>query len=128
MRKMVSARLEEGRVRRGRYATTSRDGLMGAFKVRGPCGADLVILSSGPDAKMTIGNWEHVSVSLAHRTPNWTEMSWIKDLFWDDDEAVLQFHPPKREYVNLHPYCLHLWRPLDGDVRVPPSSLMGPML
>lgn len=21
----------------------------------------------------------------------------------------MQVHPPRSEYVNLHPYCLHLW-------------------
>lgn len=23
---------------------------------------------------------------------------------------VIQIHPAKSEYVNLHPYALHLWR------------------
>ena len=70
--------------------------------------------------------WEHVSVSLKHRCPNWQEMCFVKDLFWSEDELVVQFHPPRSDYVNHHPYCLHLWRPLDGHIRTPPSIFVGP--
>lgn len=54
--------------------------------------------------------WEHVSVSRAKRTPSWDDMCRVKSLFWGEDDLVVQFHPPKSEYVNNHPYCLHLWR------------------
>ena len=53
---------------------------------------------------------EHVSVSLRRRCPTWDEMCMVKDIFWADEECVVQFHPPKSKYVNFHPYCLHLWR------------------
>lgn len=64
--------------------------------------------------------WEHVSVSLATRCPTWAEMSRVKDLFWEEKECVVQFHPPRSEYVNMHPYCLHLWRPIGMDILRPP--------
>lgn len=54
--------------------------------------------------------WEHVSVSLPNRCPEWGEMCRIKRIFWDEEDAVIQIHPPKSEYVDNHPYCLHLWR------------------
>ena len=54
--------------------------------------------------------WDHVSVSMAKRCPTWDEMCAIKDLFFNPDETVVQFHPAQTEYVNLHPNCLHLWR------------------
>lgn len=76
----------------------------------------LVIIASDND-----GGWEHVSVSLKHRCPNWDEMCFIKSLFWEDDECVVQFHPPKKEYVNVHPHCLHLWKPKDKSILMPPS-------
>lgn len=69
--------------------------------------------------------WEHVSISLDNRTPNWREMCFIKDLFWDEEECIVQYHPPKSEYVNNHPYCLHLWRPKDEKLPTPPSILVG---
>lgn len=59
---------------------------------------------------------EHVSVSPAdwRITPSWDDMCIIKDIFWEDDETVIQVHPPKSQYVNLVPNCLHLWRYKDG--------------
>lgn len=55
--------------------------------------------------------WEHVSVSLPNREPKWGDMCYIKDLFFHDEEACLQFHPKHSEYINISPYCLHLWMP-----------------
>ena len=52
-------------------------------------------------------------------------MCWVKDLFWAAEEAVMQLHPPKSEWVNNHNYCLHLWRPLDGNIPLPPSIAVG---
>lgn len=54
---------------------------------------------------------EHVSVTINRkRTPSWDIMCHVKDLFWDEEDLVVQFHPPKSQYVNCHLYCLHLWR------------------
>jgi len=69
--------------------------------------------------------WEHVSVSLKNRTPNWKEMCFVKDLFWGEDECVVQFHPPKSEYINNHPNCLHLWKPIGKNIETPPSIMVG---
>jgi len=68
--------------------------------------------------------WQHVSVSLSNRCPSWEEMAMIKNLFWGEDETVIQFHPKKSEYINNHPYCLHLWKHVDGHA-LPPSILIG---
>lgn len=69
--------------------------------------------------------WEHVSVSRKDRCPTWDEMCQVKDLFWGEDDCVIQYHPPKSEYVNNHPYCLHLWRPIGQYLPVPDSLLVG---
>jgi hypothetical protein len=66
--------------------------------------------------------WEHVSVSLPHRTPNWREMCFIKAVFWDEEDGVIQYHPAKSEYVNLHDHCLHLWKPVDFEMPTPPKE------
>ena len=71
------------------------------------------------------GGWEHVSASYATRCPTWEEMCMIKEIFWDDSEVVMQLHPEKVEYVNLHPYCLHLWKPMDQKIPTPPSFMVG---
>lgn len=70
--------------------------------------------------------WEHASASWPDRTPTWSEMCRVKDLLWDDGECVLQFHPPKKDYVNHHKYCLHLWQPIGVDIPMPPSLAVGP--
>jgi hypothetical protein len=57
------------------------------------------------------GGWDHLSVSLPTRTPRWEEMDHIKRLFFRDDEWAIQYHPSIKDYKNLHPYCLHIWRP-----------------
>lgn len=69
--------------------------------------------------------WEHVSISLENRCPNWGEMCYFKDLFFEDEECVMQLHPPKSNYVNNHKYCLHLWRPLETTIPMPSSLLVG---
>lgn len=97
---------------------------VGYFEVQVPAGGLCrVIASDGTDE---IGQgWEHVSVSLPGRCPNWHEMAFIKDLFWCEDETVLQFHPKRSAYVNTHRYCLHLWRKSGADVELPPRILIG---
>ena len=69
--------------------------------------------------------WEHVSVSRKDRCPTWEEMCQVKDLFWDDEDVVMQFHVPSKDHVNNHPYCLHLWRPLGQNVLRPDRIMVG---
>lgn len=71
------------------------------------------------------GEWEHVSVSHKHKTPSWKVMNTIKDLIFEEDEVVMQLHPPKSEYVNNHDRCLHLWRPINQKIPTPPSWMVG---
>lgn len=71
--------------------------------------------------------WEHVSVSIpgVKRTPTWEEMCHVKKVFWMDAEAVMQLHPPRRDWVSEHPYCLHLWRPKGEPIPLPPAIMVG---
>jgi hypothetical protein len=70
--------------------------------------------------------WEHVSVSLADRCPTWEEMEWVRTLFWDEEETVLQLHVPRSRWVNCHRFCLHLWKPVGIDIPLPPPELVAP--
>lgn len=90
----------------------------GAFDV--PCNGYTftVIASDG-------GGWEHVSVSRSSRPPTWSEMCFMKDLFWDEEDVVIQFHPPKSQYVDNHPNCLHMWRQIGKVIDIPPSIFVG---
>lgn len=69
--------------------------------------------------------WDHVSVSLATRCPTWEEMCFVKDTFFDVEEAVMQVHPPKSDYVNNHRFCLHLWKPHFDSIPLPDAGLVG---
>ena len=71
------------------------------------------------------GGWEHVSVApLDQTTPSWDQMCFVKDLFWNDDECVVQYHPPKSEYINFKENCLHMWKPINGEFMMPPMIMV----
>lgn len=71
--------------------------------------------------------WDHVSVHITtikknrviQRTPTWKEMCKAKEIFFTDDEWVVQYHPAKKAYINDHDYTLHLWRPQKSDLPKP---------
>jgi len=68
--------------------------------------------------------WDHVSVSLRHRCPTWEEMCFIKNLFFEKEELVLQFHPPQSVYINIGKTALHMWRPWDQRIILPPEWML----
>ena len=71
-------------------------------------------------------DWEHVSVCPFNGSmPTWDDMCFIKDMFWNEEDCVIQYHPPKSEYVNNMPNCLHLWKPIKETIPMPPSILTG---
>jgi len=115
-------KLNTARVRKGRFASTDEDGFNVAFGFHMPGEARLicVIASDGE-------GWQHVSVSFGPNpsTPSWKVMRFIKNIFWGDDQWVIQFHPVKSEYVNNHPGCLHLWKPVGKEFPVPDTILVG---
>jgi hypothetical protein len=77
------------------------------------------------DGGLPGGAWEHVSArigGLQPRCPSWFEMCEIKNLFWAEEEAVIQFHPPASSYVNRHPNMLHMWRPIEQELPMPPME------
>ena len=60
--------------------------------------------------------WLHVSLAHQSRMPSWDELRRVKSWLMGPDARAIQVLPPESEYVNLHPFCLHLWQCLDGDV------------
>ena len=104
-------------------ASDKSDGNNGAFRV--PLSFTEFAFCIASDGM----GWEHVSVHISRKgrteTPSWDEMCKIKSLFWDPEDCVVQFHPPKAEYVNNHKHCLHLWRPTDHNIPTPDSIMVG---
>lgn len=114
---------ESARIRSGLLASDKSYGNNGAFLVTSRRKQTLLVIASDQ-----LG-WEHVSVSLPNRTPYWDEMCLIKDLFLGAEDCVVQYHPPRSEYVNFHPHCLHLWRQVGGQpIPMPPGYLVGPII
>lgn len=105
----------------------------GAFLI--PSGPDRLfcIATDGECPGLTSTKWEHVSITVRNRRlqqvqrcPTWEQMCQVKALFWHEDEPVMQLHPARVDYINFHPHCLHLWRPVDATIPLPPSCLVGP--
>jgi len=111
--------LEKYRFNHGKWTSNSGDqfgGFMIPIHRLKPIGMKMYTMAAPFDYPED--GWEHVSVSLPNRCPTWNEMCWVKELFWSDDKLVVQYHPPKSEYVNTAKYCLHLWR-FDGHMPQP---------
>jgi len=117
MKEQLPLSVEIGRIKKGAMGSTLDAGRNGAFRVVGGKRVFTVIASDQE-------GWDHVSVSLNHRDPTWAEMCKIKDLFFDPEEVVTQYHPAKSKYVNLHPHCLHLWRDQNNPVILPPIVMV----
>lgn len=122
------------RIRHGQMGSDERAGNNGAFVVASkiPGRRLFIIASDGHDwgeSNLPGEPWEHVSVHAEvggkNRMPTWDEMAQVKDLFWDDEDVVVQFHPKKSEYVNNHPFTLHLWRPTTTVLPTPPNITVG---
>ena len=119
----LSEKLEFYRFLDGPYASRRGDNF-GVFRMPGTSGTKLLIIASPGDANENIP-WEHVPVSTENRCPNWGEMCFVKALFWDDEDSVMQLHPPKSKWINNHPFCLPLWRITTAEIPLPPGIVVG---
>jgi hypothetical protein len=86
----------------------------GGFLFRGL----LVIASWG-------GGWDHVSVSRKDRCPTWEEMERVKRAFFRPDEVAMQLHVTPDNHISVHPFCLHIWRPQEVAIPLPPKWMVA---
>lgn len=107
------------RIRKGKAASEDVDGWNGCFLV--PLDGELYHVMIGDGM-----GWKHLSVTNAQRKvlPTWGAMARLKDLFYGDDEWACQFFPAKDDYINDHPFCLHIWMPLDEPLPHPSIALV----
>lgn len=117
---------EPHRIQMGGYESRYGDSY-GAFCI--PCRATgrtlNVLAQDGRNSREDLGDawaWDHVSVSTEKRIPLWAEMAFVKDVFWLPEETVMQLHVPTKQHINVHPFTLHLWRPLLVEIPLPPSG------
>ncbi len=104
-----------------RYYGCNGDSGNGAFRVLINQRSFFCIVSNGC-------GWEHVSVSPCNKKrttcPTWEEMCAVKNMFFRPEECVIEYHPPRKDYVNNCETCLHLWRPTDGKIPMPPAAFV----
>lgn len=117
--KIFTDHINKYRIREGLFGSDDSYGIEGAWYIPLPCGLIATVISSNGEG------WDHVSASTGERCLTWDEMCFIKNLFWNDDEAVIQIHPAKDQHINMHNYCLHLWRSRHEIQPLPPSILVG---
>ena len=118
--------LEKYRVLSGTFASGPELGMNGVFIIPHPAQKKVEFICIVSDK----GGWKHISVSMQRqlprrketvkRCPTWDEMCYIKQLFFEAEESAVQYHPPESQYKNLHPFVLHLWRPLEIEMPFPP--------
>jgi hypothetical protein len=112
---------ETNRVTTGIFSSDKSFGNNGVFKFDYE---DKIIYCIASDGS----GWEHVSISIRGdkiEIPSWNIMNWIKNIFWGEDDIVIQIHPAKKDYINNHVGVLHLWRPIDKEIPVPDTILIG---
>ena len=66
----------------------------------------------GPQGQM---RW-HLSVSHHKRNPTWEEIRDLRYALIPDEVMVAMFLPPKKDYVDVHHYCFHLYECEAADV------------
>lgn len=107
--------IRSGKIKGFQQKERAPDGGSGWVTIHGK--TFFVIYSNG-------GGWDHVSASSNNRCPTWEEMCFIKNVFFDEDECCIEYHPAKKDYVNNHPYCLHIWKPQTQDIPIPPIIMV----
>lgn len=113
------SRANRWRIKTGKMGSNETAGFNGAFIV--PISGEMwqVIISDGMD-------FRHLSATNAQRRqlPGWEIMCRLKELFFADDSWVVIYIPAKEAYINDHPYCHHLWEPLNEKLPIPWTALV----
>ena len=126
MKAVFTEAIEQARETLDPRFATKRGDRFGVFRFKSPStGATLrcIVGSAELHEEVNVGGegWDHVSISKIDKVPTWEEMCFVKELFFADDECVVQFHPPKSDYINHHPNVLNLWKPSKTPIPMPPK-------
>ena len=121
MQSKPSKFLESHRVSEGSLASNRSYGMNGAFELTYNNLLLAIIVSAE-------AGWDHVSVHAVGRsgsqTPTWDEMDYVRKLFFRGDEWVIQYHAPSDKHIEDHPHVLHMWRPQNEMLPVPPAWMV----
>lgn len=53
--------------------------------------------------------WLHTSLSRQDRIPSYQDILMVKDQFIGTERKAIMVFPSRKEHVNMHPFCLHLY-------------------
>jgi hypothetical protein len=77
-----------------------------------------VFIKDGMRMIATTGEgWEHVAASHDFRAPNWSDVCFVKALFWDPEDCVVPYHP-------FESNVLHLWRRVGFECEPRPLRIL----
>lgn len=62
------------------------------------------------------GLW-HISISHPSRLPTYEELKEARYVFAPDNIYMAQIFPPQDQFINVHPYCLHLYQLSDVEIK-----------
>lgn len=65
----------------------------------------VITLDTMEDGKRYI----HLSMSYRDRIPDWETVKEVKNTFIGGNKDAFIYFPIESEYVNIMPFCLHLW-------------------
>lgn len=77
---------------------------------RHPCG--LVAMISA-DREEDGHDWLHVSISRPDEMPTYADLVLAKDGLIGTHREAYQIFARREKHVNVYPFCLHLWSPLN---------------
>ena len=72
----------------------------GVFRV-----GDMALIVSHSEKE---GGW-HLSMSHKNKLPTYEEMKDFRYKFLPNGINVCEIFPPREKFVNIHPFCRHLW-------------------
>jgi hypothetical protein len=55
----------------------------------------------------------HISASFPSHAPTYSDLRDIKNIFIGKEAEAFQVLPKESEYINVHPYCMHIWHKLE---------------
>jgi hypothetical protein len=62
------------------------------------------------------GLW-HLSISTPSASPSYEEIKAARYKYIPNDVTMAQIFPPKEEFVNIHPFCHHLWEIKPDEIK-----------
>ena len=57
----------------------------------------------------------HLSISTPNASPSYKEIKEARYKYVPDNVTMAQIFPSKSEFINLHPFCHHLWE-IDNEL------------